>query len=800
MNVKRSESHQYLICVVFVIVGYIDVSSADQSNLFSLSGGGLSLCVAGVPTWFRVVSKDGALETAKSKLIMTITSDDRQLQRQSALLPQDDLDSKFFGSYKITRAGNYQMSILRYICKQLIETFRSFDMREILPERHQSESDSHCAGDGWTQTNGIHINVVFHPLSLSSIGSSVSLRTLPWSDEFQQWDCIFLAEESGEYTVSIIINAEFSQTKSEVFLGNITIYQAGMMRESKSFHLDADVPTNATARVWLPSKALVLSNTTLQVRILVHSNLLRSNSLLSCNFFGDGRILMTNITVNPSTATRSSISYNGSSLLFAGQQAAIVVLAYDQFGNQALFSDMMLRLKGRMESQRGSDIVPALQSPGTVVLGLTIAGTYNIQMALVNSLGLFATYFALDNFTWPSAAQKSTVIDFSSSFGSLPSWSLQAGMPFSIRWAGYVRPEMARVYTFYAGISDADERIRVWIRSSLVVDMWSNLSGTEGSGTAVFDIANGYYDILVEYKQESASAAAARLSWDVNGFKTSIASTNLGSAEPSMGSPLPLKYSPAIATYDQISAQGNSLTISTCCMPNTFAIRGRDRYGNVARFTDDSLRVRIIPSTFAGHALQSNQVAAVGELDQICRSEGIEYCQVHYKCKVSGYFLISIEIISFGALDGAEWKRVQGSPFQLSVLPGLPTEFIVNGNALSLMTAGVASQFRVWSRDCGGNTANLASDSPITLATSHDFKDWRQQIFASTVLGNGIMSISYSVTFSGRFFLSVRYFSLSIIDSPFVIQCLPALLSNASSEIEIESSTATAGLHALLKK
>jgi hypothetical protein len=614
---------------------------------------------------------------------------------------------------------------------------------------------------------------------------------LSWSEDFQQWDCVLIAPISGKYKVSINLNSEFSETRAEILLQNTTNFQGGDSREN-TFHLDAGVPIKAFARVWIPSKTLFMSHSKLRVFVQVRSEFSSLHHNLACNLIGSGPVLATNFTVIPSFAQTSSISLNGTYSYVAGQQAEVLVLAHDQYGNEALFPDLSLRLKGQMKSGSFSGNLPVLQAPRCVYISHTAAGVYNIQVALVNNFGLFATYFSRDNFTAPIMAQRADVLDFSFDAGAVPGWSLHADMPFSVRWVGFVRPQLAQVYTLFAGVSGEDERIRVWIDSSLVIDMWHGLSGTEASGTVVFDTANNFYEILVEYKQERYSSAA-RLSWAVKEVKSIISSTNFGSAEASVGSPISLEFIASDPFYNQVTATGNSLTVATCCVPNVFTIHGRDQYGNNAVFSEKSIRVRIYPSKFAGHTLTSQKNSVFGELGQACMSGGIQHCPISFTCKSSGNHLLSIDTISYSAQGGAVWKNVQGTPFELNVLPGSPSDFVTNGNALSVMTAGVAAGFKIWSKDCGGSMTSLLVDSPFTLATSLNMRDWTIQPFQPAVVAEKTISISYSVTISGMFYLSVQYSEIHINHSPFLVYSFPSHVSSMTSGLELESSTISAG-------
>jgi hypothetical protein len=119
--------------------------------------------------------------------------------------------------------------------------------------------------------------------------------------------------------------------------------------------------------------------------------------------------------------------------------------------------------------------------------------------------GLVATYYASDDLSIPMSSRIISNVDFSLGYGLQQIGSLPFGEYVSIRWAGFLQPEIAQTYTLYAAVSDIDERARVWIDHTLVVDMWTSLTDTEGSGTIGLWMAQEYYDIVIEYKQGTGS-------------------------------------------------------------------------------------------------------------------------------------------------------------------------------------------------------------------------------------------------------------------------------------------------------
>ena len=108
--------------------------------------------------------------------------------------------------------------------------------------------------------------------------------------------------------------------------------------------------------------------------------------------------------------------------------------------------------------------------------------------------------------------------------GNLPAASLPDNTAYSARWSGFVQPQYAQVrlrphqpssfdrnsrdsreyvdsslraqeYTWFAAVKAVQERLKVWIDNSIIVDQWSSLEGTETSGTLMIGTADAYYDV-----------------------------------------------------------------------------------------------------------------------------------------------------------------------------------------------------------------------------------------------------------------------------------------------------------------
>ncbi len=178
----------------------------------------------------------------------------------------------------------------------------------------------------------------------------------------------------------------------------------------------------------------------------------------------------------------------------------------------------------------------------TYILNETAEVPFILEAVLPGPNGLAATYFPDSASTVNNGTRSRfwSIIDFSSSENIQMLDSTSSGQTFMVRWAGFIKPNSSEVYTMFAAVSGADERLRLWIDNLLVVDMWSNFSATEQSGTVVFGISNSYYELAVDYQQRNGSFGA-RLSWKSLQFsKVPVLSSFFFQRSPLYGTPTTL--------------------------------------------------------------------------------------------------------------------------------------------------------------------------------------------------------------------------------------------------------------------
>jgi hypothetical protein len=133
--------------------------------------------------------------------------------------------------------------------------------------------------------------------------------------------------------------------------------------------------------------------------------------------------------------------------------------------------------------------------------------------------GLQATAYLFVDMTVPRAWAHMPNIDFSreadsrSALPGLDARAFSVGLgdnnndvvkSMSVRWSGFVRPQYAQTYTFAAVLKETDERVRVWVDDTLIVDQWASLSSLRPRGYATFACPAGSFDhaFHVQYSGE----------------------------------------------------------------------------------------------------------------------------------------------------------------------------------------------------------------------------------------------------------------------------------------------------------
>jgi hypothetical protein len=286
----------------------------------------------------------------------------------------------------------------------------------------------------------------------------------------------------------------------------------------------------------------------------------------------------------------------GLTLATAGVESRFAIILRDRFNNSADSYACALQMV-RDVSKGGineSNAVPLLAQTGSCKIQWlsTSSGIYSLHVGYMKEGALSSTYYSGHSFTVPILSLPSVGINISGTNSTTFS-PVYPNRSFGVRWMGFIKPTVP-AYSFVTALASSQDRIRVWIDNSLLVDQWSSLAGTEAFATVSFGLPAMYHGITVEYKRNASGTDwGATLEWRQSSTLLAV----------------PISYQafthialPFAATVlsDQIAgpsseARGSALTIMTAGSAASFLVLGRDQYGNIA--TSQNLRVQVSVGT-----------------------------------------------------------------------------------------------------------------------------------------------------------------------------------------------------------
>ena len=236
----------------------------------------------------------------------------------------------------------------------------------------------------------------------------------------------------------------------------------------------------------------------------------------------------------------------------------------------------------------------------------TVSGDYQVFASLAQGFGLDATFYSDTELTNAFALTTTNNINFNAENQSLVSGKGS----FSVRWAGLlnvgaiVNEAIPAVFTFEAGIAETDERLKLWVDNTLLIDRWDTygaLTATSFSATISLYGYTTYYDIKMEYKQVSGQDAMAILEWSCADLfscspQSIIPSSNFFLSRECKGSPFPPRHIyPAPTCTSSCVLTGFILSLGTAGVTDSFTLQAYDSYGNSREIGSDIWNVRILP-------------------------------------------------------------------------------------------------------------------------------------------------------------------------------------------------------------
>ena len=253
---------------------------------------------------------------------------------------------------------------------------------------------------------------------------------------------------------------------------------------------------------------------------------------------------------------------------------------------------MCMRMRALAQSQvpvPSTRLFP-LSGRHKVAYTATASGDYEVVVSVAQGHGLHATFYSDTELETSVLSERRDTIDFD----QVSEPVLGGDTSFSVRWAGllkmkgehdYASPLSDEVFTFEAGVAESDERVKLWVDNSLIIDRWHTYTDLEDiTFSATIALKRPYYyDLKLEYKQDGGNLAKVSLRYKCGlagadcskSTTTIISSSNLFLAEDVKASPMPLTVHPAQTCADTSTAHGMLLSSGTAGVSDTFIITGR---------------------------------------------------------------------------------------------------------------------------------------------------------------------------------------------------------------------------------
>eukprot|EP00961_Rhodomonas_salina_P019509 262828-Rhodomonas_salina.2 len=222
--------------------------------------------------------------------------------------------------------------------------------------------------------------------------------------------------------------------------------------------------------------------------------------------------------------SNSLLSGDGVSLATASSSAVFTITARDTYSN--VVSDEVVPFVVRVATpgyvaSKGTVSAPTSGTyPATYTM--TTVGSHTLSVSIPLQGGLHATYFTQADLTDGVSIRvdpMNTGHKGSGDAASESQWPGRAGeslsgAAFSVRWEGFVKPTFGSPYDFNVQVGDADDRIKLWVDNSLIIEQWTSLSALAPTGTFHLEDTNTFYDIKMEYK-ENAGVQGMTLKWSI---------------------------------------------------------------------------------------------------------------------------------------------------------------------------------------------------------------------------------------------------------------------------------------------
>ncbi len=96
---------------------------------------------------------------------------------------------------------------------------------------------------------------------------------------------------------------------------------------------------------------------------------------------------------------------------------------------------------------------------------------------------------------------------------NIPGQYIGIGDTFSAEWHGFIASKYTETFTFQVDIAGSDERLKLWIGDSWIVDSWSSLTSISPTGT-VWMSSEQLTDLKLQYSSQGAGEESLlQLKW-----------------------------------------------------------------------------------------------------------------------------------------------------------------------------------------------------------------------------------------------------------------------------------------------
>jgi len=432
----------------------------------------------------------------------------------------------------------------------------------------------------------------------------------------------------------------------------------------------------------------------------------------------------------------------GLSILSAGATVQFKMSAMDAYGNAArslqggklLLHTLYAGAHAIHKNESALTIQPSIEAVSDLIGGfeglvrVTTAGTWHFEAFYGASGALSATYYTTNDLVSFVPAHTSLWHGaLTSVVSSQPiSESLAFREGLAARWAGFIKVPNASDFAMYTKVESARERMKLWVDNILIINQWNSLDTLQPSGTftpfssdALYSIALEYHDGLNSLSSELSNPGLS-LEWEspagsgMHTPKTVVPKSSFFSAMTLAQHRVEVQ--PARA--DPKTSKLESTQAATSGSAHDFHIQIRDEFGNTApthAYNDNDSKQCASESLEALLDQGTVQIEATLRKEIACSS-----CALPERLSGSATPLIS-GVGSVWALLGG--FHIQGSPMPLDVHPGttVGSRSDAHGNGLSLSTAGVQAEFKMFARDEHGNLAR--PDPPGRFAVKITRKD-----------------------------------------------------------------------------